>query len=71
VVSGRRRTCGSVGARQRRAAAEVNQCALPVIVVIWLVIGVLAAYQRGYFSGDKQVNCAEPSTVLVTIVVGR
>jgi hypothetical protein len=40
------------------------------IVVIWLVIGVLAAYQRGYFSGDKQVNCAELGTVLGTIVVG-
>ncbi|HYH29966.1 MAG TPA: hypothetical protein VD903_06240 [Pseudonocardia sp.] len=41
-----------------------------VIVVIWLVIGALAAYQRGYFSGDEQVNCAEIGTVLVTIVVG-
>jgi len=40
------------------------------IVVIWLVIGALAAYQRGYFSGDEQVNCAELGTVLVTIVVG-
>jgi hypothetical protein len=41
-----------------------------VLVVIWLVIGALAAYQRGYFSGDEQVNCAELTTVLVTIVVG-
>jgi hypothetical protein len=40
------------------------------VVVIWLVIGALAAYQRGYFSGDDQVNCAELGTVLVTIVVG-
>ena len=42
-----------------------------VILVIWLVIGAFAAYQRGYFSGDDQVNCAELGTVLVTIVVGR
>ena len=41
-----------------------------LIVVIWLVIGAFAAYQRGYFSGDDQVNCAELGTVLVTIVVG-
>jgi hypothetical protein len=41
-----------------------------VIIVIWLIIGALAAYQRGYFSGDEEVNCAEFSTVLVTIVVG-
>jgi hypothetical protein len=41
-----------------------------VVIVIWLIIGALAAYQRGYFSGDEQVNCAELGTVLVTIVVG-
>lgn len=41
-----------------------------IIVIIWLVIGAFAAYQRGYFSGDEQVNCAELGTVLVTIVVG-
>ena len=41
-----------------------------VIVVIWLLIGVFAAYQRGYFSGDDQVNCAELGTVLATVVAG-
>jgi hypothetical protein len=41
-----------------------------VFVLIWLLIGVFAAYQRGYFSGDDQVNCAELGTVLVTVVVG-
>jgi hypothetical protein len=41
-----------------------------VILVIWLVIGAFAAYQRGYFSGDDQVNCAELGTVLVTIIAG-
>lgn len=40
------------------------------IVVIWLVIGAFAAYQRGYFSGDEQVNCAELGTVLATVAVG-
>jgi hypothetical protein len=40
------------------------------ILVVWLLIGAFAAFQRGYFSGDEQVNCAELGTVLVTIVVG-
>lgn len=40
-----------------------------IVVVIWLVIGAIAAFQRGYFQpGD--VNCAELGTVLVTVVVG-
>lgn len=42
-----------------------------VIVVIWVLIGVFAAYQRGYFSrADQSVSCAELGTVLVTAVVG-
>jgi hypothetical protein len=49
---------------------EAGMRAGAVLIVIWLLIGALATYQRGYFSGDNQVNCAELSTVLVTIVVG-
>jgi hypothetical protein len=41
-----------------------------VIVLIWLLIGVFAAYQRGYFSGDDQVNCAELGSVILTVLVG-
>ncbi len=40
------------------------------ILIVWLLIGVFASYQRGYFSGDAQVNCAELSTILVTVAVG-
>jgi hypothetical protein len=40
------------------------------ILVVWLLIGAFAAFQRGYFSGDDQVNCAELGTVLVTVVAG-
>lgn len=39
------------------------------LIVIWLVIGGFAAFQRGYFSG-AEVNCAQLSTVLVTMVAG-
>ena len=38
-------------------------------MLIWLVIGVLAAAQRGYFSsGDT--SCANFGTIVVTVLVG-
>jgi hypothetical protein len=40
-----------------------------VIVVIWLIIGVIAAVQRGYFN-DSSSNCAKASNTVVTIVAG-
>lgn len=42
---------------------------LSFLVVIWLVIGVVAAFQRDYFS-DARTNCAETSNVALTIVAG-
>jgi hypothetical protein len=39
------------------------------VVVIWLVIGVIAAAQRDYFSGSD-ANCAKVGTIAVTIVAG-
>jgi hypothetical protein len=40
-----------------------------VIVIIWLVIGALAAYQRNYFSSEP-ANCAQATTVLLTVAAG-
>lgn len=40
-----------------------------VIVAIWLVIGVVAAAQRGYFSGSDS-TCAEAGTTAITIIAG-
>ena len=40
-----------------------------VLVVVWLVIGALAATQRGYFR-SSDANCATVSTVAVTIITG-
>jgi hypothetical protein len=40
-----------------------------VIIVIWLVIGLLAAAQRGYCQGGS-ANCAKTGTVVVTVVAG-
>ncbi len=37
--------------------------------MIWLLIGALAAFQRGYFaSGDT--SCATATTVIVTVLAG-
>jgi hypothetical protein len=42
---------------------------IAILLVIWLVVGAFAAWQRDYFSGSS-TNCAEVSTTLVTIVAG-
>jgi hypothetical protein len=41
-----------------------------LIVVVWLVIGVLAAFQRGYFGNDRDVNCKSTGDTALTIVAG-
>lgn len=40
-----------------------------VLIVVWLLIGVLAANQRHYFSGSS-TNCAKAGTIAATIVAG-
>jgi DNA-binding transcriptional regulator of glucitol operon len=39
------------------------------IVLLWLIVGAVAAFQRGYFQGTPE-TCAQTGTVLVTIVAG-
>lgn len=41
-----------------------------LLLVVWLVIGAFAAYQRGYFGGTGEASCAELGTVLLTVVAG-
>jgi hypothetical protein len=41
-----------------------------IIVVVWLLIGLLAAFQRGYFGNDRDVNCKTTSDTLLTVVAG-
>ena len=41
-----------------------------IIVVVWLVIGVLDAWQRGYFGDDRDVNCKSAGDTVLTIVAG-
>jgi hypothetical protein len=39
------------------------------LLVVWLLIGGLAAGQRGYFRSDNK-NCAEAGTTVVTVIAG-
>jgi hypothetical protein len=39
------------------------------LLLIWLVVGAVAAGQRHYYSGSDQ-TCAKASTIAVTIVAG-
>lgn len=48
----------------RRAGALIG-----VIVLVWLLIGVLAAWQRGYFKTGA-TNCATTGTIATTVISG-
>ena len=39
------------------------------LLVIWLIIGAIAAGQRGYYNGSIG-NCTKASTIAVTIAAG-
>lgn len=41
-----------------------------VIVVVWLLIGVLATYQRHYFQGNGDVSCRKAGDIALTVVAG-
>lgn len=40
-----------------------------VLIAIWIIIGVIAAGQRGYY-GSSISNCSAVGTILVTVVAG-
>ena len=58
----------SAGIRRLRATIASMRLAT-VLVLVWLLIGVLAAAQRNYFSGGAD-NCAHVSTTAVRIIAG-
>jgi len=42
-----------------------------IIVIVWLLIGVLAAYQRHYFdSNNASVDCKRAGDTALTIISG-
>jgi hypothetical protein len=40
-----------------------------VIVLVWLLIGVFAAWQRGYFKTGP-TNCASTASIAMTVIAG-
>jgi hypothetical protein len=40
-----------------------------LLVLVWLVVGAVAAAQRGYFTHTTD-NCADVGTIAVTIIAG-
>ncbi|MCW2599431.1 MAG: Uncharacterized protein JWM02_1260 [Frankiales bacterium] len=40
-----------------------------LVVVVWLVIGVIACLQRGYFTSND-TSCAKAGTIAVTVIAG-
>jgi hypothetical protein len=42
---------------------------LPTLLLIWLIIGAIAAGQRDYYSSAR-ANCASVATITVTILAG-
>ena len=45
------------------------KAALPVVLVVWLIIGAIAGYQRHYYN-EAAENCAHAGTIAVTILAG-
>ena len=43
---------------------------IATILVVWLVIGVIAAFQRGYFGDDRKVSCKTFGDTSLTILAG-
>jgi hypothetical protein len=40
-----------------------------VVLLIWFVIGLIAAGQRGYF-GSSAPSCSNTGTIIVTVLAG-
>jgi hypothetical protein len=40
-----------------------------VVLLVWLVIGAIAAGQRGYYT-SKSESCAHGGTIAVTVIAG-
>lgn len=41
-----------------------------LVVIVWLIIGAVAAGQRGYYGDDRDVSCKSVGDTVLTIVAG-
>jgi hypothetical protein len=56
--------------RSRGYGGAVAARIVSVLVVVWLLIGILAAWQRHYFRDSGPGSCAKGTTIAVTILAG-
>ena len=56
-------------ARTGRSRSNRAVSLLAGLLLVWLLIGAVAAGQRGYFGGSS-TNCAKVGTTVVTILAG-
>jgi hypothetical protein len=40
-----------------------------IVLVVWLIIGALAGYQRHYYN-NSEANCTKAGTIVVTVLAG-
>ncbi len=43
---------------------------IALVIIVWLLIGALAAYQRGYFGDERAVTCKTTGDTVLTVVAG-
>src|SRR3712207_1260840 len=57
-------------ALRRPGKERTMKSVIGLLVIVWLVIGALAAYQRGYLGDDRDVSCKTGADTALTIVAG-
>jgi membrane protein YdbS with pleckstrin-like domain len=55
--------------RRPNTQGDTSCGTLGILVVVWLVVGAIAAGQRGFFTHASQ-NCASAGTIAVTVIAG-
>ena len=63
-------SCVITWARRGRASddRETGMRIVTLLMIVWLIIGALAGYQRHYYNGS--LSCAHAGTVAATILAG-
>jgi len=59
----------TTGMVARTRSTSTMSTTVAVLLVVWLVIGAIAAGQRGYYRGSSE-TCARAGTIAVTVIAG-
>jgi hypothetical protein len=57
------------GARTNGGPAMRGGGIIGTIVLVWLIIGIVAAYQRDYFT-NSETSCGTAGTIALTVIAG-